>query len=279
MLSDGPLVVAHRGSSDALAEHTLAAYDQAITDGADGLECDIRLTRDGHLVCVHDRRLERTSDGRGPVSTRALAELDALDFGSWKHDLPTTADDLIADRYWFADQAILDARRRVLTFERLLQLVVDASRPVRLYVETKHPTRYGGLVEQELVRALRRFGLDTVRDPDEARVAVMSFSTLAVRRVRELAPSVPTVQLFDRIPVLFRDGSLPFGARMAGPGVHVLRNQPQYVERVHAAGNQVYVWTVNETADVDLMLDLGVDVFATDRPAHVVSRMRRGVTR
>ncbi|GAB3950159.1 hypothetical protein GCM10027614_50160 [Micromonospora vulcania] len=79
----GPLVFAHRGASYDLPEHTLAAYLRALDEGADGLECDVRLTRDGHLVCVHDRRLDRTSNGRGLVSARTLAELEALDFGSW----------------------------------------------------------------------------------------------------------------------------------------------------------------------------------------------------
>jgi len=55
--------VAHRGSSQAAAEHTIAAYADALEAGADALECDVRLTRDGHLVCVHDRRIDRTSNG------------------------------------------------------------------------------------------------------------------------------------------------------------------------------------------------------------------------
>src|SRR5688500_13934855 len=76
-----PLVFAHRGSSAALPEHTLAAYLRALEEGADGLECDVRLSRDGHLVCVHDRRLDRTSNGRGRASAYTLAELEALDFG------------------------------------------------------------------------------------------------------------------------------------------------------------------------------------------------------
>ena len=67
-------VVAHRGSSDDAPEHTLSAYKRAIEDGADALECDVRLTKDGHLVCVHDRRIDRTSNGRGIVSTLELAE-------------------------------------------------------------------------------------------------------------------------------------------------------------------------------------------------------------
>ena len=76
-------VVAHRGSSADVPEHTLAAYEQAVADGADALECDVRLTADGHLVCVHDRRIDRTSDGRGIVSTMTLSDLDGLDFGAW----------------------------------------------------------------------------------------------------------------------------------------------------------------------------------------------------
>src|SRR5437867_365331 len=144
-----PRVVAHRGASDVSPEHTLAAYLRAVEEGADGLECDVRLTSDGHLVCVHDRTVDRTSDGSGVVSERSLAELSALDFGSW-HGSANDADDLVRpDRD--------EDRRQVLTLERLLEVVVCAPGPVRLFVETKHPVRYGGLVEQQLVRLLRRF--------------------------------------------------------------------------------------------------------------------------
>jgi glycerophosphoryl diester phosphodiesterase len=90
-----PLVVAHRGSSHSIAEHTLAAYLRAIDESADGLECDVRLTRDGHLVCVHDRRIDRTSNGSGVVSEFDLAELGSFDFASWKDDLPDSADRFI----------------------------------------------------------------------------------------------------------------------------------------------------------------------------------------
>ena len=83
-VSPGPLVFAHRGSSADLPEHTLDAYRRAIDEGADGLECDVRLTRDGHVVCIHDRRLDRTSNGRGLVSRATLAELERLDFTSWR---------------------------------------------------------------------------------------------------------------------------------------------------------------------------------------------------
>src|SRR5262249_15592311 len=83
-----PFVVAHRGASADRAEHTLAAYELALADGADGLECDVRLTSDGHLVCVHDRTVDRTSDGTGLVSEMTLAQLQELNFGSAESHSP-----------------------------------------------------------------------------------------------------------------------------------------------------------------------------------------------
>jgi glycerophosphoryl diester phosphodiesterase len=282
-----PLVVAHRGSSYLLAEHTLAAYEKALVEGADGLECDVRLTRDGHLVCVHDRRLERTSNGWGAVSDRSLRDLDSLDFGAWKFDLPESADALVARERdldyrqpYYDDDKIRDAERRVLTFDRLLELFVDSGRQVQLYVETKHPTRWGGLVEQRVVTSLRRFGLVPQRRPPDvadATVVVMSFSPMAVRRLRELAPSLPAVMLFDGLPRLYRDGTLPFGATIAGPGVHVLRSKPRFAERIHEAGNQLYVWTVDEPEDIQFVSELGADMIATNRPASVLSHLDRRV--
>jgi glycerophosphoryl diester phosphodiesterase len=264
-----PLVVAHRGSSFTHPEHTLAAYAGAIGEGADGLECDVRLTSDGHLVCVHDRKLNRTSDGRGPVSERSLAELSALDFGSWRDDLPDSADDLVRPD---TDPA----RRRLLTLERLLGVVLAAPRPVRLFIETKHPTRYGGLVEQQLVRLLRTFGLAEPADRDDSRVVVMSFAPAAIRRIRLLAPAVPTMLLLDRVAPFRRDGSLPAGVTWAGPGLDILRAHPRYVRRVQAAGGRVYVWTVDDAADIGQVISLGVDAIATNRPLDVLRKLGRG---
>ncbi|MFC7547074.1 glycerophosphodiester phosphodiesterase [Plantactinospora sp. GCM10030261] len=262
-----PLVFAHRGSSAALPEHTLAAYLRAIDEGADGLECDVRLTRDGHLVCVHDRRLDRTSNGRGRVSARTLAELDALDFGSWhpgasSEDAPT---DVPAD----------PSRTRLLTLDGLLGAVRDAGRPVRLLIETKHPTRHGGWVERRLVRLLDRHGLLRPSPTDPVRVTVMSFSALAVRRIHALAPALPTVLLLEVLPPGLRLGLLPFGIRIAGPGIGLIRARPQLIPALRATGRQVYVWTVNEPDDIDLVLDCGVDGIITDRPALVLERLGR----
>ncbi len=262
-----PLVFAHRGSSDTLPEHTLPAYLRAIEDGADGLECDVRLTNDGHLVCLHDRRLGRVSNGRGPVSEHTLAELDALDFGRSHAGLPDSVDELIVERCGAE-------ARRVLTLDRLLEAARDAGRPIRLLVETKHPTRFGGEVEERLIEVLRKHGLDRP-DPQTVSVTMMSFSFNAVRRVRVLAPELPVVQLLELLPPWLRDGRLPAGVSLAGPGVRLLRHYPALARKLHEQGNQFYVWTVNTPDEVDLVLELGADGIISDRPRYVLDRLGR----
>jgi glycerophosphoryl diester phosphodiesterase len=274
------MIVAHRGASSVVAEHTLAAYEAAIASGADALECDVRLTRDGHLVCVHDRTINRTSDGRGVVSELDLPSLEQLDFSSWHGDLPSSADQLLSDSPYH-DGVAADRIERgggVLTLDVLLQLVHDAEREVRLLIETKHPTRYAGLVEKTLVEELARFGWAgragpplSLREPPNManRVVVMSFAPTAVRRVRMLAPDIPTVLLLDRLLPQRRAGILPVGVRIAGPGLHVLKADPGFVGRAHGRGHLVYVWTVDAPEDVDFVRQLGVDTIITDYPHEV----------
>ena len=261
-----PLVFAHRGSSHALPEHTLPAYLRAIQEGADGLECDVRLTNDGHLVCLHDRRLGRVSNGRGLVSEHTLAELDALDFGVRHPGL--SSNDLILDEPDGGRPA------RVLTLDRLIGAARDAGRPMRLLVETKHPTRFGPEVEEELVRILHRQGLDKP-DPAGLSVTMMSFSFSAVRRVRDAAPHLPVVQLLEFLPPWLRYGRLSSGVHIAGPSVRLLRNHPWLARRLHDQGNEVYVWTVNTPPDVDLVLECAVEGIISDRPRYVLDRLGR----
>jgi len=252
-----PQVVAHRGASDDNAEHTLGAYIAALDAGADGLECDVRLTADGHLVCVHDRSLRRTASTRGVVSTMELSELSELDFASWKNPW-ADLDDEAPDR----DES-LDG---VLTLRKLLETAADYDRRVELAIETKHPTRYGGLVEKRLVEMLRDFGWDTPGAP----VRVMSFSFTALQRVERLAPDVRLVQLIDKVqywPMLRRVIGRGW---VVGPGIDELREHPHLVERIARSGRAIHVWTVNNGQDLQLCRDLGVEAVITDRPAYIL---------
>jgi glycerophosphoryl diester phosphodiesterase len=106
-------------------------------------------------------------------------------------------------------------------------------------------------------------------------VTIMSFAPVALRRIRLLAPSVPLVLLMKRLTPTQRDGSLPTGVRTTGPGIRLLRSEPDYVERAHLAGNRVFCWTVDQPEDVALVRRLGIDAIITNRPAAVRAQLER----
>ncbi|RYB94147.1 glycerophosphodiester phosphodiesterase [Nocardioides oleivorans] len=252
-----PQVVAHRGSSHDTPEHTLEAYVKALDEGSEALECDVRLTADGHLVCVHDRDLRRTTSTMGLVSTMSLAELDELDFASWKSPW-SDLDDEAPERD--------PMQGKVLTLRKLLETVADYDRHVELAIETKHPTRYGGLVERRLVEALDEVGWAGAGSP----ARIMSFSVNAMNRVRRLAPELDIVMLVDKAhhwPVL---RPLVADDWIIGPGVEELRDHPGLGKHLVKAGREVHVWTVNTADDLQVCLDLGVTAVITDRPKFIL---------
>jgi glycerophosphoryl diester phosphodiesterase len=169
----------------------------------------------------------------------------------------------------------------VLTLDRLLEYITATPGTVRLAIETKHPTRHASKVEEELVDSLRRFGLLGGDGPVEwagkPAVRMMSFSQLAVRRMHDLAPGVPTVQLIGKRLRPIRRELLSGSATAVGPGIGLLRSDPEYVAEAHAAGKEVHVWTVNRPGDMDLMRDLGLDAVITDHPDEMLRKLGRDV--
>ncbi|OHU84713.1 glycerophosphodiester phosphodiesterase [Mycobacterium talmoniae] len=261
VLTGHPYVVAHRGASVDWPEHTLAAYDLALQEGADGVECDVRLTRDGHLVCVHDRRVDRTSSGAGLVSEMTLAQLRELDYGGW-HD-SRLRDGPPGDT-------------GLLTLDALVSLVLDWNRPVKLFIETKHPVRYGGLVESKLLALLQRFGIASPASADRSRAVVMSFSAAAVWRIRRAAPLLPTVLLGEASRYLGGSAATTVGATAVGPSIATLREHPELVDRAAAKGRALYCWTVDQFEDVDFCREVGVAWMATHYPARTKAWLQGG---
>ena len=271
-------VVAHRGASADQPEHSLAAYRHAIHLGADAIECDVRLTRDGTLVCVHDRRIDRTSTGRGVISTLTLAELERFEFGRGHGSpgrRPTPPGVVLGD-----GEAPEQEDGRVLTLDRLLEYVTSHPGRIRLAIETKHPTRYSQRVEAALLASLRRFGLLVGDRPAEhsgrPAVRVMSFSPAALRRVEAAAPHLPTVQLVRQFTGWPRTLEVRSAVTAVGPPVALLRRNPSFVAQAHAMGAEVHVWTVNDPEDVEYVLSLAVDAVITDRPGALLRRLGRG---
>lgn len=262
-LGGHPFVVAHRGASAQRPEHTVAAYELALQEGADGVECDVRLTRDGHLVCVHDRRVDRTSDGTGLVSEMSLAQLREFDYGSWHPGY--------RDGGGQGDTGLL-------TLDELVSLVLDWNKPVKLFIETKHPVRYGALVESKVLALLHRYGIASPASADLSRAVVMSFSAAAVWRVRRAAPMLPTVLLGETSRYLGGSAATTVGATAVGPSITTLRDHPQLVDRAAAQGRAMYCWTVDHFEDVRYCRDLGVGWVATNHPGRTKDWLQNGLT-
>ena len=255
-------VVAHRGASDERAEHNLGAYVAALDAGAEALECDVRLTADGHLVCVHDRDLRRVAGSARVVSTMELAELAELDLASWKNPW-ADLDDEAPDRD--------EAQDRVLTLRTLLEVAADYDRRVEVAIETKHPTRYGGLVERRVVDLLQEFGWAGAGSP----ARVMSFSYTALHRVERMAPGLPLVMLVERAaywPMLRR----AIGPHWAvGPGIDELVAHPRLGPSITRAGHDLHVWIVNTPEQLEVCRKLGVKAVMTDRPRFMLDLVGR----
>lgn len=231
---------------------TLAAYQLALEQGAEALECDVRLTQDGQLVCFHDRTLRRVAGSDEIVSNLTLEALEQFDVGSWKApDAPESA-------------------KRVLPLRGLLELVRDAGRRVELAIETKHPTRHGAQLERELVTQLQEVDWAGEDSP----VRVMSFSPVAVARIERYAPQLERVLLIDH-PYSWRATSRMLRPGwIAGPGLEVLKQQPLLIERLKRTGRRVHVWTVNEPPDWDLCDAWGVEAVITDKPGAALAHFR-----
>jgi glycerophosphoryl diester phosphodiesterase len=231
-----PLVIAHRGAARSAPENTLAAFRKAAELGADGIELDAKLTRDGVAVCHHDRRLERTTDGAGRVLDQPWERVRRLDAGS--HFSPA-----------FAGEPI----------PRLADVLEELGRRLLVNVEL---TNYGSPAD-----ALPEIVVDLVaRMRLEARVLLSSFNTIALRRCARLRPRLPLGLLLRRDQGPLRRIAFPLLA--PHEAIHLgddLVNAAG-VRRFLQRGLRVHVWTVNTAERVRLLIRLGVNAVITDEP-------------
>ena len=154
----------------------------------------------------------------------------------------------------------------LLTLDDLVSMVLDWHRPVKLFIETKHPVRYGALVESKVLALLHRYGIASPASADLSRAVVMSFSAAAVWRIRRAAPMLPTVLLGDTSRYLGGSAATTVGATAVGPSIATLREHPELVDRAAAQGRALYCWTVDHYEDVRYCRELGVAWVATNHP-------------
>jgi glycerophosphoryl diester phosphodiesterase len=250
-----PLVYAHRGGAALRPENTIASFDYGLSLGADGLEFDVRLSRDGVVVIHHDATLERTTNGTGSVSSFTADELARVDAGHWF----TPAD----NRRKPGTNGPFPYRGQGHGIPRLRQ-VLSRYPGVPLIIELK--TNDPELAERTIA--------DVRAEKAADRVAFGSFGWRVLRTARRLEPHIPTGASREEVRLaLYRSWvRWPLGKEAyrefqvperSGPTRIVSRH---FITHAHRAGLVVKVWTVNDPADMRRLLEWGVDALISDRP-------------
>jgi len=245
-----PLVFAHRGGRALGPENTLVAFDLGAAAGADGMELDVHLSGDGRVVVCHDPTVDRTTDAKGPLADRTVAELAALN--------ATVRFGIDLEHPWAGPRA------GIPTLDDVLLRYPDA----RVIIEIKDGTEACATAVVESV--LRAEALD--------RVCVGSFSLLALLAVRAREPRMVTgAAPKEGQWALYRSWLGVSPGRVAYRAFQVPEEAgrlkvvtPRFIRAVHKRDISLYVWTVNEEADMRRLFDMGVDGIITDRPDRAV---------
>ena len=228
------LVIGHRGAMGYAPENTLASFELALQQGADFVELDVHLSRDGQVVVMHDERLERTTDGRGLVRDWSVSELRRLDAGAW-----------FDPRF---------AGERVPTLQEVLEWAAGRT---RLAIEIKNGPLYYDGIEARVVELLRRHDL-------RQQAIVISFDHQALRRLRALDEGLLTGALYSCRPADPVGLAAAAGAQVLEP--HWSHVTPADVAAAHAAGLLVSTWTTSDPDTMRGLIEAGVDGIATNHP-------------
>jgi glycerophosphoryl diester phosphodiesterase len=223
-------IYAHRGASHDFPEMTMAAYENAVKQGADGFECDLRLTKDGIAVLWHDADLKRRANNAAVVHESTYAQLAAI-------------------------------YPQIVTLDQFIDFGITEKKS--LLLETKHPVPSRTEIENHVVQKLHKEAKRIEKAGID--ITVMSFSWFAVERVKQLDKSIALTYLIrettPRLSVRYTS------AHSIGPGIAQLRKKPALAQQIKSASKKLNVWTVDEPSDIILCRHLGVDNLITNRPA------------
>jgi len=267
---------AHQGGAFEGPSSTLFAIEQALQNGAVGIELDVHMSADGHLVVCHDASVDRTTNGTGAIATLTLKELQSLDNAYWFSPGADVSPGLNDDAYPYRGRAPKDREFSIATLEEVLTRFPNAI--LNLDIKQSAPTV--APYEAHLAQMLRRFD----RKDD---VIVASFLDGALVNFREIAPEIPTSA--GTLATLQFWRSVKDGAPCSlGPAValqvplrrgDVVVLDQGFVDAAHKEGVAVHVWTINEKEDMTTLIDLGVDGIVSDRPSVLSSVLStRGVS-
>ncbi|NLB20250.1 MAG: glycerophosphodiester phosphodiesterase [Clostridium sp.] len=238
------IIYAHRGNSSKYPENTMLAFESAIALGADGIETDVHLTKDGVLVITHDEEISRVSTGKGMIKDLTLEELRQYDFGSFKGEE-------------FSGQLIP-------TLDDLLDLVEDND--VLLNIEIKMGfILYPGL-EEKLYKKIKERGFMD-------RTIFSSFNHYSLAMLKEIDPTVKTGALYQSGLYEAHNYAKTFGANALHP--YYMAFDASLLKDCHDNNLKVNLWTVNNANQAKAFLDMGIDGVITDYPEELINELRR----
>ena len=245
-LEGRPLVVAHRGASGYAPENTMSSFALALEQGADAVELDVHLSRDGRVVVIHDERLERTTDGHGFVRDHTLAELKRLDAGAW-----------------------LEARFAGERLPSLDEVLEWAHGRTFVAIELKNAPLWYPDLERKVAELVERHGM-------AENVLVISFDHQALQRLRAISPRLPTGAVYACRPADQVGLAAAAGAQVLEP--HWSYVTPEDVAAAHAAGLRVSTWATSDPDVLRTLIRAGVDGIATNHPDVLVRLLEGGRT-
>lgn len=228
-------VWAHRGASYYKPENTLVAFEQAITMGADGIELDVQMTKDGELVVIHDETINRTSNGKGYVKDYTLKQLKAYDFSNGH---------------------LAYKGEKIPTLQEVYELMKPTS--LKINVELKNGIiRYAGMEEKvlELAKNMKM----------EERIIYSSFNHESMRLIHEMDSSIP-------IGILYADGWINVAQYAEELDVNALHpagyllQQEKVVQEAKEKGLLIHPWTIDREEDMEKLIELKVDAIITNKP-------------
>ena len=229
------MIQAHRGASAYAPENTLPAFQMAVDMGADGIECDIHLTKDGHFLVCHDHKIDRTSTGTGEIASLDLSEIKTYDFGvKFSGEYKGTP---------------------APTLEEMLE-VVKPMKVINIEIKRfEHPMGLDASLNL-FYSILEKYGI-------VKRTIVSSFDKIALKRLKELHGDVYTCLLYDRMKSPAATAQ-KLGCSAIHPYYGFLSKRT--VISAHNRGMKVNCWTVDDADEVTYMIRLGCDGIITNRP-------------
>ncbi len=236
-----PFVLGHRGASHAAPQNTLAAFRKAADMGADGIELDVHLSRDGVPVVIHNDTVDATTDGKGLVREMTLAQLKALDAGA------RFAAEFTGERIPTLEEVLAEVGARLLT---------------NIELKAGHTAALAPAV----VELIRRMGM-------ESRVWFSSFKPYALYRVRAIAPDIPCGLLYGPL----NPGTLLLRPFTPHEALHPYKDMltEGSIRRAHQRGLRVFTWTLDDPVAARRLAAWGIDGIITNEPERILEALRK----